>query len=332
MLIKMKKVSQVGIVFTLMLILLMSVPFQASASSNNERVIDGVTIVLNGEVALENSTLHIENGRVFLPTGVIVPFMSGSVVWDKEESEATVTSKSQDQIVFGDKIPTVLFNNERYELEAVPYLFEERLYVPAKYVAEFLHAKIEWDVDTKTLSIHSVPLAKVTEEYTVEHVSKEHNIELKTLLNRNGYETVEEVKLESELAFIIPTVLSHKAVTYTEAEFNLLAKIVQVESGYEGYEGQLAVANVILNRVKSNKFPATIKEVIYSGKQFPPAHNGLLDKSVPNKSVLKATKDAMNGKNNIGDAVYFFNPKVTSGSFWSSLTTVADVGNHRFAK
>src|SRR5690606_33399003 len=186
-------------------------------------------------------------------------------------------------------------------------------YVPAKYVAEFLHAKIEWDADTKVFSIHSVPLAKVTEEYTVEQISEEHSIDLKTLLNRNGYQTIEEVKLESELAFIIPTVLSHKAVTYTEAEFNLLAKIVQVESGYEGYEGQLAVANVILNRVKSNKFPATIKEVIYSGKQFPPAHNGLLDKSVPNQSVLKATKDAMNGKNNVGDAVYFFNPKVTSG-------------------
>src|SRR5690606_6622402 len=139
----------------------------------------------------------------------------------------------------------------------------------------------------------------------------------------------EDVQLGSELAYIIPSVLSHKAVTYTEAEFNLLAKIVQVESGYEGYDGQLAVANVILNRVKSNKFPATIKEVIYSGKQCRPAHNGLLDKSVPNKSVLKATKDAMNGKNNVGEAVYFYNPKVSTGSFWSNLTTIADHGNHR---
>src|SRR5690606_4646513 len=118
----------------------------------------------------------------------------------------------------------------------------------------------------------------------------------------------------------------------TDAEYNLLAKLVQVESGYESYEGQLAVANVILNRVKSAKFPGSIKDVIYSGKQFPPAHNGLLDRSKPNASVLRATKDALNGKNNVKDSVYFFNPKYSKGSFWDNLTVIATIGNHRFAK
>jgi len=328
---KMKKVSQVGIASLMMLILLMSVPFPTLASSN-ERVIDGVSLVLNGEVAVEKASLHVKDGRVFLPVGVVVPLMSGAVQWDKTEFEATITSKSDDEIVLGDEIPTLLFNGERYKLDAAPYLADDRLYVPARHIAELLHANIHWDSDNNSFYIDSVPLAKVTEENSVERISQEQGVDLKALLNRNGYKTVEEVKIGSELAFIIPSVLSHKAVTYTEAEFNLLAKLVQVEAGYEGYEGQLAVANVILNRVKSDKFPSTIKEVIYSGKQFPPAHNGLLDKSVPNKSVLKATKDAMNGKNNVKDAVYFYNPKVSTGSFWSSLEATATYGNHRFAK
>ena len=328
---KMKKVSQVSITCLMMLVLLMSVPFPTLASSN-ERAIDGVKVLVNGEVAIQNITLHIQDGRVFLPIGVVAPVMSASVEWNKEDSEAIVTSKNEDIIVLGDDVPTVLVNDVRYKLDETPYLHDARLYVPTRQIAELLHATVQWNMEDKTFSITSVPLAKVTEDYSVEQISKDNNIELKTLLNRNGYKTVDEVKVGTELAFIIPSVLSHKAVTYTDEEFKLLAKIVQVESGYEDYEGQLAVANVILNRVKSSKFPSTIKEVIYSGKQFPPAHNGLLDKAEPNKSVLKATKDAMNGKNNVGDAVYFFNPKVTTGSFWSSLDTVATIGNHRFAK
>lgn len=325
---KMKKVSQVSIASIMMLVLLMSVPFTTLASSNER---DGVKIKLNG-VEAQQAPLHIKNGRVFLPVGVIVPLMSGAVNWDQENSEATITSKHDDEIVFADDVPTVLFNGVRYELDAAPYLQDGRLFVPARHVAQFLHVQINWDQENEVFSIDSVPLAKVTEENSVERISEEHEVELTVLLNRNGYKTAEEVKLDSEIAFIIPDVLSHKAVTYTEAEFNLLAKLVQVESGYEDYEGQLAVANVILNRVKSGKFPSSIKDVIYSGKQFPPAHNGLLDKSTPNKSVLKATRDAMNGKNNVGDAVYFHNPKVSSGSFWTNLDTVAVIGNHRFAK
>ena len=112
----------------------------------------------------------------------------------------------------------------------------------------------------------------------------------------------------------------------------LLAKITQVEAGYEPYEGQAGVANVILNRVKNSGFPNTIHDVIYSGKQFPPAHNGLLDKSVPNSSVLRAAKDALNGKNNVEDAVYFFNPKVSKGEFWSNREVIATIGHHSFAK
>ncbi|MNO93400.1 Spore cortex-lytic enzyme precursor [compost metagenome] len=131
---------------------------------------------------------------------------------------------------------------------------------------------------------------------------------------------------------MMPSILDNEAKPFTEKDYKLLAKLTQVEAGYESYEGQLAVANVILNRVKDSRFPSTIHDVIYSGKQFPAAHNGKLDKSVPNASVLRAAKDALNGKNNVENAIYFFNPDVSKGSFWSSLNVVTTMGNHSFAK
>lgn len=328
---KMKKVSQVSITCLVMLILLMSVPFPTLASSN-ERVINDAQIVLNDEVEVDKSTLYIKNGRVYLPVGTVVPLMSGSVVWNGDTGEATIISKNKDNIIFADEIPTVVINNVRYNLEEAPFYENGRLYVAARTIAELLHANIEWNLDDKSFEITSIPLAKITEQYSLEDISKEHNVAVKTLLSRNGYKSADDIKVGDELAYIVPSVLSHKAVTYTEEDYKLLAKIVQVEAGNEGYEGQLAVANVILNRVKSSKFPSTIKEVIYSGKQFPPAHNGLLDKATPNKSVLKAARDAMHGKNNVEGAVYFFNPKVTKGSFWSNLDTIANIGSHRFSK
>jgi spore germination cell wall hydrolase CwlJ-like protein len=57
-----------------------------------------------------------------------------------------------------------------------------------------------------------------------------------------------------------------------------------------------------------------------------------LDRSVPKATALRAAKDALNGKNNVEDAVYFYNPRVTKGDFWSGLSTVGTIGSHRFAK
>ena len=331
MLRKMKKVSKVSFAFVLMLAILMSVPFTALATTKDERVVEDAVLILNDEIK-QMGDIHIVDGRVYMAIGAIIPALSGSVAWDKVNREAVIMSKSDDKIVFGEDIPTVEFNGVRYELEAAPYSSDDRLYVPIRYIAEFLHARVDWDSEEKAVTLTSLPLEIVSEQNSINQISEKYNVSVQQLLSRNGYSNVNQVKDQSKLAYIIPSVLENKAKTYTEDEYKLLAKLVQVESGYESYEGQLAVANVILNRVKHPAFPTSIEVVIYSGKQFPPAHNGKLDKSVPNASVLRATKDAMNGKNNVEDAIYFFNPKVTKGSFWSSLEVIATIENHSFAK
>lgn len=332
MLNKTLKVSRLGVLALLVLTLLTAVPLAASASSHDSRELSNSQLILDGRSITLHSSLHMVNGRLYLPVALVASDLSASLNWDSSAMEATLISKSNDEIILGDGVPTVYFNGQRYVMEAAPYLYEGRLFVPIRYIAEFLHAKITWDADSKTVTLESVPLEVVSEDNTLAEISARHSLSQAQVVKRNGFSSKDSIKNGMKLAVMIPSVLDQKAELYTEAEYNLLAKLVQVESGYEGYEGQLAVANVILNRVKSSKFPDSIKEVIYSGKQFPPAHNGLLDRSKPNASVLKATKDALNGKNNVEDAVYFFNPKYSKGSYWSSLTVVTTIGNHRFAK
>ncbi|MEK4251390.1 cell wall hydrolase [Paenibacillus sp. FSL W7-1287] len=326
------KVSRICVLAMLVISLLTVVPFSASAAVKDSREVENTRVILDGSPIELGSPLHMVNGRMFMPAGLVAKALSASVTWDADAQEAIFITKSDDEVILGDGVPTVYFNDQRYVLDAVPYLIDGRLYVPVRYVAEFLHADIHWNDEEQTLTITSVPLETVSDDNTLADISARHGLSQAQVVKRNGFSSKESIKNGMKLAVIIPSVLENKAKPFTESEYQLLAKLVQVESGYESYEGQLAVANVILNRVEHPSFPSTIKDVIYSGKQFPPAHNGLLDRSKPNASVLKATKDALNGKNNVEGALYFFNPRYSKGSFWDSLSVVATIGNHRFAK
>ena len=122
--------------------------------------------------------------------------------------------------------------------------------------------------------------------------------------------------------------VTSSALSVSSDEVSLLACMVYVESGAEPYEGQLAVANVILNRVKDSRFDDTIAEVIYAPGQFPGAHNGVLDNvlySGPSESCMRAAEEALAGVNNIG-GYYYFNGYV-------DLSTVSEylvIGGHTF--
>ena len=125
-----------------------------------------------------------------------------------------------------------------------------------------------------------------------------------------------------------PETSSAPSLSVTEDEAYLLACMVHVESGAEPYEGQLAVANVILNRVRNPRFGSTISEVIYAEGQFPGAHNGVLDgvlASGPNASCIQAAQEALMGINNIGE-YYYFNGYVDT----SSVSSYTVIGGHTF--
>lgn len=116
--------------------------------------------------------------------------------------------------------------------------------------------------------------------------------------------------------------------TNSSNEITLLAQLVHAEANGQPYEGKVAVACVVLNRVHSGKFPNTIEGVIYQSGQFSPVSNGAINNS-PTQSDIAAVRDALNN-NRYQGALYFYNPKYAGGSWWDSKPTVAVIGDHVF--
>lgn len=114
---------------------------------------------------------------------------------------------------------------------------------------------------------------------------------------------------------------------------DLLARLINGEARGETYKGQVAVGAVVMNRVKSPKFPNTIAGVIYQKGQFSCVTDGQINKPIDkNSTVYKAAKEALNGSDPTNGALYFYNPKTTKSKWLFTLKTVATIGSHRFAK
>lgn len=315
----------------LVLLLLCNGPMSI-VSAGEAAAASDTKIKLNGEMVKLSDPAFIQDGRLYLPMARIAALFGANSSWDSVNDEVTIHTALGDTIVLGNGVPTVYFNNGRYLMDAAPILKGGRFYVPLRQLSELLHANVQWNKDSDVIDLTAVQPAVISEEYGLDEISMEFGSSKPELLKRNGLDGKVTIKSGTKLKVVIPSIFDKAAKPFTESDLMLLAKITMVEAGYESYEGQLALANVILNRVKDANFPDTVRDVIYSGKQFPPAHNGLLDKSKPNASVLRAAKDALNGKNNVGNAVYFYNPNVSKGSFWSSLDVIATIGHHSFAR
>jgi len=100
-----------------------------------------------------------------------------------------------------------------------------------------------------------------------------------------------------------------EAVLTSASELNILAALVQCEAGGESYEGQLAVASVVMNRVRCGAYPNTITDVIYASGQFSPANSTKMSNLALGGNIkascLQAAQEAINGNCNIGDALHF---------------------------
>lgn len=112
-----------------------------------------------------------------------------------------------------------------------------------------------------------------------------------------------------------------------------LSRIISAESRGESPEGQLAVGNVVLNRVTSPDFPQTIPGVIFDRRnaiQFEPVANGTIY-SAPSPVSVDAARRALNGERSIGDALYFYAPALSPGTWITQNRTYhTTIGCHRF--
>lgn len=123
------------------------------------------------------------------------------------------------------------------------------------------------------------------------------------------------------------------ATNNNTSDVQLIARAINGEARGEPYEGQVAVGAVILNRVKSFKFPNTIAGVIYQSGAFTAVSDGQINVPIAsNSTVVKAAQDALNGWDPTGGAIYYFNPNTATNKWIWSRPQIKTIGNHIFCK
>lgn len=154
---------------------------------------------------------------------------------------------------------------------------------------------------------------------------------VKWFQSKNGL-TVDGIVGPKTLAAMgITSTSNNTGGTASNADLNLLAHLVYAEARGESYTGQVAVAAVVLNRVKNSSFPNTVAGVIYQKGAFSVVSDGQINLT-PNQTAISAARDALNGWDPSYGAIYYFNPNTaTNGWIWSRPVTVT-IGNHRFCK
>ena len=119
---------------------------------------------------------------------------------------------------------------------------------------------------------------------------------------------------------------------YDEESVYWLSRVISSESGFEPFLGQIAVGNVVLNRVEdtSGFFPNTIKDVVFQSGQFQVVSAGTIYNE-PLKESVVAAKLCLEGYNVVGESLYFVNPAISS-NYWfrATQTYVTTIKNHEF--
>lgn len=132
---------------------------------------------------------------------------------------------------------------------------------------------------------------------------------------------------------LLPKNVEAASDSSSTSDLQLMARAINGEARGEPYEGQVAVGAVILNRVKSSQFPNTIAGVIYEKGAFTAVSDGQINVSIKEGStVLKAARDAMNGWDPTGGAIYYFNPSTATNKWIWSRPLIKTIGKHRFCK
>lgn len=142
-----------------------------------------------------------------------------------------------------------------------------------------------------------------------------------------GEKTIKELKRltgESKTA-------EDKKVGHKETDYNLMARCVYAEGRGEPYIGQVAIAAVVMNRIKSSSFPNTVAGVVYQPQAFSVVADGQIDLE-PDETAIKAAREAMDGTDPTSGAIYYFNPAKTNNKFIWSRPQIKTIGKHIFAR
>ncbi|RUS45742.1 cell wall hydrolase [Cohnella sp. AR92] len=288
--------------------------------------------------AATNSTLYIEDQKVSLdqslrlidgvtyaPVKELASLMDWHVAYDSGSNYVVVMNDIGDKLAFRTGESEIRYNGKAYDIAQTADLIDGASYLPLRVLTEAMHAKIGWQADEKASIILQQDVYTVQSGDTLASIAEANGTTVAALKARNPLIGA-ALNAGDTLKVITPEFMDPAT-----ADVALLAKLIQVEAGYESYEGKLAIANVVLNRVKSGKFPDTVSGVIYAAGQFPPARNGNLQTLSASSECVQAAKEALAGENNVPGALYFFNPKLEPNKA-KTASLVKKIGNHMFVR
>lgn len=244
----------------------------------------------------------------------------------------------------------VRINEEYLLMDSAPYIDNGTVYAPIRAISEALGADVSWNSHTSYAHIyHGNKEIKLSANSDNVFVNNVHQPNGKGLTLKNDRimvpvrllsnlldasvewnDTYKNVEISAEGI----TLDKHmKDYSYTHDELFWMARIIHAESQGESMEGKIAVGDVILNRRASSHFPNTIYDVIFDkkyGVQFEPTLNGTIY-NTPRTESIAAAKIAFKNESSIGECLYFFAPRLISGTWIEkNRTYYKTIGNHDF--
>ncbi len=245
---------------------------------------------------------------------------------------------------------SIYVNEKEISTDSGPYIKDGTTFIPVRAICNALGVTdIEWDNSSKKATIRGYSKLEfyIGESYAYVNGEKKEMPEKanikngRTMIPLRFFAENSEAKVEwdqilyavkiSKEGVNVP--VKYRANNYSYDDVLWLSRIVHAESQGEPVKGQIGVANVVLNRVKSKEYPNSIYGVIFDrnyGVQFQPVANGTIYNNPSLKSVYSA-KRAVYGENYVGDCLYFLNKKIAT-NFWivNNRKYYTTIHNHSF--
>lgn len=290
---------------------------------------------VNGENLTYESSM-VFNGRTYIPVRDFSELVGANVVWNSDKNRVELTKHDVELYIYAND-KKAIFNDQIYYMDSPLMLKDGITYAPIRFIAEAFYHNVSWDKENNTIYISEKATYIVKEEDTLASISSQLNIPIENLIAWNNLSSEEvspnmKLKLEPVTITAIDEIRTNAVISYKDTELDLLAKIVFTEARDEPYEGYLAVAAVVINRVESPNFPDTIYDVIYQPGQFYPVKSGKINEVVPDENSYKAAKEALLGADPVNGALYFYNPRISGSGLFSNKEFIKTIGNHNFYK
>ncbi len=230
---------------------------------------------------------------------------------------------------------SIKINGQLIGMDTLPYVKNDRTFVPVRFVSEALNATVAWDSEEKKVTISQ-------DDKTIEMWLDSNRI------ITNGQEQLMDVSVEClDNRIMIPVKFITEALgatvewdgltytalikkedavvpvasilnrSYSDEDIIWLARIIHVEAGSVSLDGKVAIANSVLNRKDSVLFPNSVFDVIFDKAyctQFPPAHKPSFKELIPPSDCVIAAKMALEGINIVDKCMYFNNRPFSSSA------------------